>query len=35
MGLGVSHPNKIVFMNFTICTVFVFNLGAFGRIVVV
>jgi hypothetical protein len=35
MRLYVSHPNEIVFMNFTICRVFLFILGAFGWIVVV
>jgi hypothetical protein len=35
MRLYVSHPNEIVFMNFTICGVFLFILGAFGWIVVV
>jgi hypothetical protein len=35
MRLYVSHPNKIVFMNFTIYRVFLFILEAFGWIVVV
>jgi len=35
MRLCVSHPNKIVFMNFTICSVFLSILGAFGWIMVV
>jgi len=35
MRLCVSHLNEIVFMNFTLCRVFLFILGAFGWIVVV
>jgi hypothetical protein len=35
MRLYVSHPNEIVFMNVTICRLFLFMLGAFGWIVAV